>query len=57
MEMDIADKIPRYRESKRIISYHNFDETPANLADIHRRMEKLDPDVIKIATGFGGGDL
>ena len=24
MEMDIADKIPRYRESKRIISYHNF---------------------------------
>ena len=50
LELDIARDIPRYGPTKRIISYHNFDETPENLEDIHRKMTKLDPDVIKIAT-------
>ena len=50
IEMDIASQIPRYKESQRIISYHNFDETPANLEEIHHQMTELDPDIIKIAT-------
>ncbi|MDC3224487.1 type I 3-dehydroquinate dehydratase [Mariniblastus sp.] len=50
LEMDIAHKIPRYGNTQRIISYHNFDETPKNLEEIHHRISKLDPDIIKIAT-------
>ena len=50
LEHDIADKIPRYGSTKRIISYHNFHETPANLEEIHESLLKLDPDIIKIAT-------
>ena len=50
LEHDVAKKIPRYGATKRIISYHNFDETPRNLEDIHDELAKLDPDIIKIAT-------
>jgi 3-dehydroquinate dehydratase/shikimate dehydrogenase len=50
IEYDVAKDIPRYGPTKRIISYHNFDETPENLEDIHAEMSKLDPDIIKIAT-------
>lgn len=50
LEEDIADKIPRYGKTKRIISYHNFRKTPENLRELHDRMAQLDPDIIKIAT-------
>ena len=50
LEHDIADKVPRYGKTRRIVSYHNFDETPSNLVDIHKKLQKLDPDIIKIAT-------
>ncbi len=50
LEWDIAPQIRRYGDTKRIISYHNFDETPDNLAEIHAKMSKLDPDIIKLAT-------
>ncbi len=50
LEWDIAMQIRRYGKTKRIISYHNFRETPEDLADIHARMTKLDPDIIKLAT-------
>ncbi len=50
IEHDVAHKIPRYGRTKRIISYHNFNETPANLREIHAGLTKLDPDIIKIAT-------
>lgn len=50
LEMDIADKIPRYGNTQRIISYHNFDETPDNIEEIHHQISQLDPDIIKIAT-------
>jgi 3-dehydroquinate dehydratase/shikimate dehydrogenase len=50
LEEDIADKIPRYGDTKRIISYHNFRKTPKNLRELHERMALLDPDIIKIAT-------
>ena len=36
--------------TKRIISYHNLKETPANLEDIGKRMMSTDADIIKLAT-------
>ncbi len=50
LEDDIAGKIPRYGETKRIVSHHNFEETPDDLADIHAQMCQLDPDIIKLVT-------
>lgn len=52
LEEDIAGSIPRYGTTKRIISYHDFEETPldAQLEAIHKRMCKHDPDIIKIVT-------
>ncbi len=50
LEDDIAKSIRRYGKTKRIVSYHNFDETPAELYDIHKRLAECDPDVIKIVT-------
>ena len=50
LEMDVAAQIRRYGPTKRIISYHNFNETPPDLAEIHAQMAKLDPDIIKIVT-------
>lgn len=50
LEFDIAKKIPRYGSTKRIISYHNFKETPADLQAIYDEAAQLDPDIIKICT-------
>jgi len=50
LEDDIAAKIPRYGKTKRIISHHNFTETPGELEGIHARMTKLNPDIIKLVT-------
>lgn len=50
LEEDVAARIPRYGETKRIVSHHNFEETPDDLEDIYVRLRELDPDIIKIAT-------
>lgn len=50
LEDDIAGSVPRYGNTKRIVSHHNFDETPKDLADIHKRMADLDPDIVKLVT-------
>jgi len=50
LEEDIAGKIPRYGNTKRIVSMHDFRETPDDLNEIWDRLAQLDPDVIKIAT-------
>ena len=50
LEEDIASEIPRFGKTKRIISYHNFEETPANLLEIHQRCAARDADIVKIAT-------
>jgi 3-dehydroquinate dehydratase/shikimate dehydrogenase len=49
VETDIADQIRRYKNVKRIVSYHNLREVPADLEKIHVRICKQDPDVVKIA--------
>ena len=50
LEDDVADKVRRYGDCKRIISHHDLDKTPEDLDALHARMAKLDPDIIKIAT-------
>lgn len=50
LEEDVAASIPRYGKTKRVVSYHNFRETPANIEEIHQRMAALDADVVKLAT-------
>src|SRR4051794_26882101 len=49
IEEDIAPKIRRFGKVKRIISYHNFKETPADLEERYKKMCELDADVVKIA--------
>lgn len=50
LEEEAATQIPRYGKTKRIISYHNFEETPEDLESIFERLANLDPDVVKICT-------
>lgn len=49
LETDAADEIRRFKNVKRIISYHNLHEVPADLEAIYEKMCKQDPDVVKIA--------
>src|SRR6202022_3516154 len=49
LETDVADEIRRFGQVKRIISYHNLREVPADLEKIHAKMCGEDPEVVKIA--------
>src|SRR5258707_13206093 len=49
LETDVAEKIRRYKDVKRIVSYHNLREVPQDLEQIHARMCEQDADVVKIA--------
>ncbi len=49
LEEDTAQKIPRYGKTKRIVSLHNFEETPDDLDAIYERLAKVDADIVKIA--------
>lgn len=49
LETDIAENIRRFKDVKRIISYHNLRETPAELEKIYQQMCSQDADVIKLA--------
>jgi 3-dehydroquinate dehydratase/shikimate dehydrogenase len=50
LEEDAAEAIPRYGRTKRIVSYHNFRNTPEELEGIHAHLASLDADVVKLAT-------
>ncbi len=50
LELDLAGKIPRYGKTKRIISHHDFRETPENLEYLHAQLCKYDPDIVKLVT-------
>lgn len=50
LELDIAKDVPRYGKTKRIVSYHNFEETPGNLEKVHAQLAACDPDVVKLVT-------
>ena len=49
LEIDIIDQIPRFGGTKRIVSYHNVHEVPANLEQIYKQMCEEDADIVKIA--------
>lgn len=49
LEADIAGKIPRYGNTKRVVSYHDFDGVPDNLEELHAAMAAEDADIVKIA--------
>jgi 3-dehydroquinate dehydratase/shikimate dehydrogenase len=49
LETDVADEIPRFKEVKRIVSYHNLREVPVDLETIHEQMCQQDADVVKLA--------
>ncbi|MFM7150174.1 MAG: type I 3-dehydroquinate dehydratase [Gemmataceae bacterium] len=48
LETDIIDRVPRFGSVRRVCSYHNFREFPADLEKIHERMCRQDADVVKI---------
>jgi 3-dehydroquinate dehydratase/shikimate dehydrogenase len=50
LEADTASIITRRGSTKRIVSYHNFDETPSDLDAIHARLAAPDADIVKLAT-------
>lgn len=50
IELDAADHIRKFPPTKRIISYTNLEETPANLAEIYAQAQTKNPDVIKLTT-------
>ena len=50
LEEDVAQTIRRYGTTKRIVSHHDFEQTPENLEEIHARLAKLDPDIVKLVT-------
>ncbi len=49
LETDIADAIPRFGPTKRIVSYHNLENVPDNLDEIYAKMCKQDADVLKLS--------
>ncbi len=49
LETDVADQIRRFGSVKRVVSYHNRTETPADLEGIYEQMLRQDADVYKIA--------
>lgn len=48
LETDVADEIGRFKDVKRIVSYHNMTEFPEDLEEIFSRMCKQDADVLKL---------
>ncbi|MFV0445849.1 MAG: shikimate dehydrogenase [Planctomycetaceae bacterium] len=50
LEEDVAASIPRYGKTRRIISHHDFQKTPDNLEEIHKRLCACDPDIVKLVT-------
>ena len=49
LEDDVAAGIRRYGVTKRIISHHDFQKTPADLTLLHKRLASMDADIVKIA--------
>jgi 3-dehydroquinate dehydratase/shikimate dehydrogenase len=50
IELDVADQVRPFPPAKRVISYTNRTQTPANLADIYAEAQTKKPDVIKLTT-------
>ena len=50
VELDSVSELgPVGGQTGKIVSYHNFSETPANLQSVYSRIVETDPDVVKMA--------
>lgn len=49
LETDVIDTIPRFGGVRRIVSYHNLREMPADLEKLHLKMCTQDADIVKLA--------
>src|SRR5579864_4197695 len=50
IELDVADQIRPFPGCRRVISYTNLRETPADIAEIYQEARGKNPDVIKLTT-------
>ena len=50
LEYDCVDKIKDLGDTKLIVSYHNFDETPKNVKQIHKNLTKSNAHIVKLVT-------
>ncbi|HRT96495.1 MAG TPA: type I 3-dehydroquinate dehydratase, partial [Planctomycetota bacterium] len=50
VELDALPRFRRQGKARLIVSYHNFEETPADIAAIASRIEHTEADIVKIAT-------
>jgi 3-dehydroquinate dehydratase/shikimate dehydrogenase len=50
LEFDIIQQVRRYGKTKRIVSYHDFTQTPDNVEEIYASMCESDADIVKIVT-------
>jgi 3-dehydroquinate dehydratase/shikimate dehydrogenase len=48
LETDVADQIGRFKDVKRIVSYHNLTGFPEDLEETYERMCRQDADVVKV---------
>lgn len=49
LESDVAQEIPRFGKTRRIISFHDINGTPRDLKSLYTQMLQCDPDFMKIA--------
>ena len=56
LEADIAEKVPRFGKTKRVVSHHDMKGTPGSLelGQIHAKLAAADADVVKLVTLAGG---
>lgn len=50
IELDVADQVRKFPPTKRVISYTNLQETPADLAEIYAEAQKKGADIVKLTT-------
>lgn len=50
LEEDVAEAVPRFGTTKRIVSLHDFSKTPSDLPAVHARLAAKQADIVKIAT-------
>ncbi len=50
LEDDVAESVPRYGRTKRIVSLHDFSKTPEDLPAVHAQLAAKQADIVKIAT-------
>lgn len=48
IELDCADQVRRYGQTKRVISYTNTAEVPDDIEEIYAKACRTDPDVVKL---------